>query len=189
MGFLKIYSFLFEIDFFRSYNRYRRVIIYKALEPSKSVILGHPRIWFVTGKMNFLFPFFLQLVYICYKTFQTKNHFHRGTWHHFYNFLNFFCRKTEHCVNLLKFCWISLDCNTFSKQIGFFLVIGYETTSYMLSKKSSLVFQFFLVKKLWAFLEIKYFFKKTSALSGQYLINQRALKVNFLVNTFWKCTF
>ena len=47
----------------------------------------------------------------------------------------------------------------------------------MLSKKSSLAFQFFLVQKLWDFIEIMYFFKKTSALSGQYLINQRALKV------------
>ena len=113
MGFPKIYSFLFEIDFFRSYNRYRRVIIHKALEPLKSVILGLHRIWFVTGKIILSFPFFCSLFILCYKTFQAKNHFYRGTWHHFYNFLNFFCQKSEHCVNLLEFCCISLGCNTF----------------------------------------------------------------------------
>ena len=113
MGFLNIYSFLFGIDFFRSYNRYRRVIIHKALEPSKCVILGHPRILICDRKNDSLVSIFLQLVYICYKTFLAKNHFQRKTWHHFYNFLNFFCRKSEHCVNLLTFCCISLGYNTF----------------------------------------------------------------------------
>ena len=72
MGFLKIYSFLFEIDFFRSYNRYRRVIILKAPKPSKSVSLGLPRIWFVTRKIILLFPFFCSLFIYVIRLFKPK---------------------------------------------------------------------------------------------------------------------